>query len=464
MRWVIGFLVLSAIALSGALVWFLTSQPGTFGATGVRSPEAFVPEESPDGGPALSESSPVIRMDDQALLRLEAELAHAPETSVKSDEERLAAAWEWVRANRPPDRAYNDLEARMLALADAIFDGEEQSILWAMNRSILEFEMVRAFDADGDGLVTDAEMQAFSAENMSIASSFEHPYLRSKLDADGDGRLSSDELARLHGLAGMQGALAGVIERARVEAWDSDLDGVLSGAEAAAGIETALANVKVFEDGHLEVVSDASMIDAGEQQAVRESLAENFGTPLLEMTDVRREILAVQALAQGLLDAMRVDNMDASLMRAQAMADFPRAPEQADFDANGDGQIDGVEGEAFAAAAVEYQKQVAEWSARQTAMTLRRQFEHAAREHDLNGDGRLSDAEWDTRLDDLLAARRKRLFLRSYDLDGSGRVDPTELTRFLDWHKEGSIRADANFDGVVNVLDLQTMMENYTGQ
>lgn len=463
MRWVIGFLLVASVSLAGALVWFLTAQPSG-GKAGAAGRDAGAGGDATADAVTADEGSALIRIDDEAFLRLEAELAIASATDVETDGDRLAEAWEWVRDNRPSDRAYNQLEAKMLAVIEGVFDGEERSILWAMNMSLLEVEMIRALDADADGVVTDAEMMAFAGANIHMLSSVDHPYIRSKLDMDRDGELSQRELSKLHDMASMQGAFARVLERAQAEAWDSDLDGALSAAEVAAGNEKALASVQVFEDGHLEVVSDASRVDPGEPQAVMEVLTESFGESTVATVEAQREILAAQAVAQGLLDAMRVDNMDPNAMREQVAAEFPRAPEQAEFDVNHDGLIDGSEAEAFAAAAVEYQRQIAEWSAVQTAMTLRRQFEHATQEHDLNGDGRLSDEEWGVRVDDLLGARQKRLFLRSYDLDASGRVDSTELTRFLDWHKAGSIRADANFDGVVNVLDLQAMMESYTRQ
>lgn len=456
------------VVLAGALGWFLTSQPSA-GGSRLSSREGVEPHDvdllaESEGGGGPSGAPAMMRIDDEALLRLEAELALAPATVGRTDEERLAAAWEWVRANRPPERPYNDLEARMLALTQTALDGQEGSILWAMNAAMLEVEMVRALDANADGVVTDAEVETFAAENLNMLAMLDHPYIRSRLDANRDGQGPAGEVSVLHDLASMQNAIGGVAERAKIESWDVDLDGALTEAETLAGMEATLASVEIHEDGPIEVVSDASLIDQNEQEAVKQTPTERFGPSTLKAMEARREILAVQTLAQSLLDAMRVENMDKNLLGEQMMQVVPKAPEQMDFDENGDGQIDGIEGEAFAAAAQEYQKQIAEWSARQTARVMRMGFEHAMREHDLNGDGRLSDREWDMRLEDLLAAREKRLFLRSYDLDGNGRVDSTELMRFLDWHKAGSVRADANFDGVVNVLDLQAMMANYTKQ
>lgn len=89
------------------------------------------------------------------------------------------------------------------------------------------------------------------------------------------------------------------------------------------------------------------------------------------------------------------------------------------------------------------------------ALALREQFEHARREGDLDGDGRISPDEWERRIDTLLDARADRMMLRVLDLDGDGWVGAHELARYLDWYRAGSLRADANFDGAVDARDLE---------
>lgn len=476
MRWVLGFLVLAGLAAAGGLVWFLTGTPpqgfmGTSGRSHVMQGDALVHvDETPTIADATPETSPegvddpLLVSRDQALARLQAELNDAQPAPLRSDEERLAAAWEWVRGHRPPDRPYNQLEAKMLALMDVIFDGEERSILWAMNTSLVEVEMVRALDADGDGMVTDMEVAAFSDANVNILNSIDHPYIREKLDVNHDGTVDGTELEKLQSLASMQGAFAGVLERAQLERWDTNRDGVLSASEKQAGEETALTQIKLFEDGHVELVEDAGQIDAGEQQAVKDSIAEKFGEPMLAAMESQQQMLATQALVQSYMDAMRVENLDQNQIRAEMMKSVPAAPAQSQFDLDGDGTLNAEESSAFSQAVSTYQNDMQEWMSRQSAEALRLEFEHAARQSDLNGNGRMESGEWDQRLENLLAARQQRLFLKSYDLDRSGGVDSNELNQFLDWHKSGSLRADANYDGVVDSRDLQTMLENYQRQ
>lgn len=466
MRWVASVLILVGVMLAAMTAWYLTShQPArpTEQLTGTSNEDNSSLAAQGAGEDAAAEQDP-IRIDDEALMRLEAELSKAEPVHDKSDEERLAEAWEWVRANRPADRPYNELEAKMLALLEVIVEGEKRDALWMMNSSLIEFEMVRALDANRDGIVTDDEVARFREENISMLSALDHPYIKAKLDTDGDGELSSEEMAKLEGLASMQGAFAGVLERAQIERWDTDLDGVLTDAELEAGKSAMLSQVKFFPDGHVELVDDPSEILPEEQEQAKAELAEKFGENVLEVLESQKEMLATQALVQDLAEAMRVENMDQNQMREELMKSVPKAPSQMDFDADGDGVITDTENQAFAEALQEYQKRMQEWSAQQTTLALRMEFEHATSEHDANGDGRMSEDEWDTRLHDLLTARGRRLFLRSYDIDRSGRVDPDELNRFLDWHKNKSLRADANFDGQVDIRDLEKMLANYRDQ
>lgn len=472
MRWVLGFLVVAGLATAGGVVWFLTARSAT-GVTptsgrdsGARS-VPFVAEggdEQAGGTEALEPSANSVFMDDTALARLEAELKQAEPVEGRSDEERLAEARAWVAGNRPADRPYNELEAKMLALIEVIFDGEERSALWAMNTSLIEVEMVRALDANGDGVVTEDEVKAFSEENITILGALEHPYIKEKLDTNKDGELSQEELAKLEGIANMQGAFAGVLERAQIERWDLDENGELTEGEIEAGQEATMSQVKYFSDGHAELVADASEIDAAEQQAVKDELAEKFGAQVLDVLERQKEMIATQALVQSLMESMRVENMDQNELRAEIMKNFPKPPEQFEFDADGDGAIDETEGAAYAEAAGQYQQKIQEWGSQQAAIALQMEFNHAISQSDSNSDGRMSDPEWDVRMDELLTQRDQRLFLRSYDLDRSGQVDPSELNRFIDWHQAGSLRADANYDGVVDARDLQQVQENYIRQ
>ena len=83
---------------------------------------------------------------------------------------------------------------------------------------------------------------------------------------------------------------------------------------------------------------------------------------------------------------------------------------------------------------------------------------------DSNADGRMSPDEWDQRIGGLLNERDQRLYNRSYDLDRSGRVETGELVSYLDWYRAGSMRADINYDGVLDGRDLETMAGRYQSQ
>lgn len=79
---------------------------------------------------------------------------------------------------------------------------------------------LEAMDADKDGKVTEAEIDAFQAARIAAA------------DADGDGLMSASELSAMH-LAQMSERAEAMAAR-MIEEFDADGDGKLSGAEMAA--------------------------------------------------------------------------------------------------------------------------------------------------------------------------------------------------------------------------------------
>lgn len=421
-------------------------------------------EQGLDGGDTnaadAAEAERLAAARDEALEALRAELEAAEPYIGRTDEQRLADAWAWVKANRPPDRPYNEIEARVLALMDVIFDGEERSAEWLMNASLIEVEMLRAMDTDGDGQVTDHEMNMFMEENLMTLGGFEHPYIKAKLDTNGDGELSQEEMAALQRVIGPDGAFKGVLDRAQLEAWDTDRNGFLSDSEHADGMAGSGDALKEIVAQQMKSMEDAGMFD-GEAGAQRRAEIEQQMEEGVQKAMGENAELAGFMTAQELMEAMRVETMDQKEMQAELMASMPQPPDYQSFDADDDGTVGPGETEAFTAAMQEYQKTVQDYAAQAAAEFLRRQFEQATGQSDTNGDGRLTPNEWDARLEMLLAQRDQRLFVRSYDLDDDGSVGQNELMNFVDWHRAGSLRADANYDGIVDARDLERAMQIY---
>ncbi len=404
------------------------------------------------------------RIEDAALARLEKELEEAEPYTGKTDEQRLAEAWEWVNANRDPSNPYNELEAKLLTLLSAMLDGDEQSAAWLMNASLIEFEMTRALDADGDGIVTDEEMQAFEDSGVSQLNSMNHPYIIERLDTDGDGEVSPSEQEAILAIVGQDGAFAGVIERARLDQWDANNDGVLSDGEREDGLAASSGLLGELVDTQMNAMEASGAFDGEGGDARREEMRAAIEAQMADTDNEQMRQFNEMMIAQELMEAMRVETMDQAAIQAQLMADMPQAPDFTAFDTDGQPGMSETEQAAMKEAMDDYQQQIQEFQANATARYMRAQFNYAAGQSDADGDGRMTPDEWDARLTMLLAARDQRLFKQSYDFDGDGVVRSEELMTYLDWQKEGSIRADANFDGVVDPRDLEFMMINYQRQ
>lgn len=398
--------------------------------------------------------------EDKALAALKAELAEAEPYTGRTDEQRLADAWAWVNANRDPSRPYNEVEAKMLALMDVMFDGEERSAEFLMNASLIEVEMLRALDTDGDGLVSDEELKAFNDENLAGLGALEHPYIKEKLDTNGDGEVSDEEMAGLERIMSPDGAFAGVLARAQIEEWDTNRDGLLSPEERDSGKAGSGDAIKELAAQQMQMMEESGMFDGEGGEAKRAEMEAQIAEGLAQAMGENSD-LAGFITAQKLMDAMRVENLDQQQFQAEMMASMPQPPDYQSFDTDGDGTVGPGETEAFQEAMTGYQAEIQEFTKDATGLYFRKAFDHAAGQSDTNGDGRLTPNEWDNRLDMLLTQRDERLFLNSYDLDGNGAVGSDELMTFVDWHKAGSLRADANFDGVVDTRDLEQAMTTY---
>ena len=407
-------------------------------------------------------NAPPLTAEELALTELREEISRAEPVAFRSDEQRLAEARAWVEANRDPDWPYREIEVQILALMDVFTDSDKRSAEWVMNMSQIEVEMIRAIDADGDGQVSDDEVQRVIDENISsIFNPMEHPYLQEKFDTDGDGVVSSEEMA---GLASMmsEGALAGAFERGKLEAWDADNDGFVSESERVAGEQAAREQVEEIFSSILDA-SGADLDLTEEQRAELDPAYVQQIDAARAQFEAAQEMMIDQAASQSLMEAMRLDNL-ASPDQTELMQSMPQPPDVTTFDIDGDGMMSDEETATQMLAMQEYQEEVQRWGAELTAYRLKDQFDHAIAQSDTNADGRLSDAEWEARFDDLLDERDERLFLQSYDLDGSGRVEAGELSTYINWYRQGSLRADINYDGSIDGRDLEQMARAFQGQ
>jgi EF hand len=462
---IIGAVVLAVIVAAVVIPKMMGGKAASTGAmTTAEATEADRLAAEAEAAEAALAAQRDRRIEDAALVRLEKELEEAEPYTGKTDKQRLEEAWEWVNANRDPDNPYNELEATLLSLWATMLDGDEQSAAWLMNASLIEIEMTRALDADGDGIVTDEEMQLFKDSGIADLNSMDHPYIVERLDTDGDGELSQEEREAMIAIIGEDGAFAGVIQRARLQKWDTNNDGVLSDGEREDGLASGGNGLKALMDQQMEAMEASGTFDGEGGDARREEMRAAIEAQLADSDNEQMRQVADMLIATDLMTAMRVENMDQQQIQTEMLADMPQAPDFAAFDADGEPGMSETEQAAMNEAVADYQQQVRDFTADATARYMRAQFDNAASQSDANGDGRMTADEWDARLTMLLAERDQRLFKQSYDFDGDGVVRSEELMTYLDWQKAGSMRADANFDGVVDPRDLEFMMINYQRQ
>ncbi len=453
--------VLAGVMLFG--VPSLTGQP-----VGPTPPIATTDDNDPSrvaSDDATSDTDPSsaptrIRIDDAALARLEAELASAAPIAKQSDRERYEEALAWVHEHRPADWPYQEFEARFLGTLGTILDGEHRAAGWLMNLGLIEIDMVRALDADGDGAITFAEMYAYSQADLRNLGELDHPFLLARIDRNQDGQLSDDERSIVDSVAFFRdGAFAGVFDRAMINAWDTDNDGELTDAERDAGqAELAQTSDPIEQlEAQLAEMDANGMFDGPDGQARRAEFAARIAEERESFEQTQQ--MAMIELAQPLIEAMIFQDRD------QEVAEKPVfvSPQPDTFDADSDGIINDDEQRQFQIATDEYNnaRSSSGWV---NANDAYQAFARDAAMGDTNRDGLFTPNEWDLHIETLIARRDAKLFRLSYDLDNDGRVGQTELTTFIDWYQAGSLRADSNYDGLIDARDLEFMMTNYQNQ
>lgn len=446
---------LATVLTVGILAYFKAKSRAGAGNAQTTGANPAADESSADTGANAQPPT----AEELALTELRDELSRAEPVESRSDEQRLAEARAWVAANRDADWPYGEIEAKILALMDIFTDSDKRSAEWVMNMSQIEVEMIRSIDADGDGQVSDDEVQRYIDENIAgIFNPLEHPYLQDKFDTNGDGAVSPDEMA---GFASMmsEGALAGAFDRGKLEAWDADDNGFVSDEERVAGEQAAHEQVAEMFESFMDIGgTNLDLTDEQRAEMPAEQIAQIDAARA--QLEAAQDMMINQTASQTLLEAMRLDNLE-SLDQTEVMQSMPKPPDAMTFDIDGDGSMSEDEIAEQQLVMQEYQEEIQQWGAELTAYRLRDQFDNATTEHDTDADGRMSGDEWEVRIDDLLYERDHRLFLSSYDLDSSGRVDANELTTYINWYREGSLRADINYDGAVNGRDLEQMARSF---
>lgn len=426
----LGLSVCTAAVLAG--VW-LTYRSGSSDASS-QGAGPLARHESSTNAPADDHTAP-----ESAGSPAAPATANPHASASRFDEERLVRAWEWVRAHRPVDRPYNELEAETLALLEAASDAGEGSALWQINTGLISALTVRAIDADRDGQVSDDEVLAFLADRESMPPLGEHPFFQNGLN-EGNSRLA-------------------LLERSRLDLWDADLDGRLSDDERNAGERAEFElQVDTLVQRELNAMENQGLFhEAGGREQAEIELRERFMQSPFEAGLPSMAMLT----AERMLVAMSLDDLSRHARDVDFNSNVPFPPDVNTFDANADGDVDSAEMLHYDKAMLDYEEAVLTLSEQADVNFLRHRFDAAVSEGDIDGDGALTASEWDMYIDRLIEQRDQRLFLISYDLDGDHSVTQSELSMLLDWHKAGSPRADVNYDGVIDARDLEQAMRRY---
>lgn len=374
---------------------------------------------------------------------------------------RLLAAREWVAANRPADWAYAEYEALSLARFAASVDGERPTVADLLERLRIDDLMAEAIDADRDGRVSDDELASFAA----FASELEyrqHPYMVALLDTNGDGMLSSEEEARASQLRANAAIFHEMTERAKLRAWDTDGDGRLSEVESAEGMEDLFSRIELHPDGTIEWLAQPGAQTQADHEAALAAMEKERGQYWADTRRAQRDDRLDQMLARPYIEAMTVQPLGGVM--PESIERLPAQPDPAAYGADADGALNQEQLAAFTRAMETWEAAVGDGRALQAAYIALATFERAAAESDTDGDGRLSPEEWELRAATLAETKAKRLLGLEYDLDGSGKIEGGELVTYLGWYRDGSLRADVNYDGRLDAIDLEAMARNFQGQ
>lgn len=450
MRGAAAWVVASVAGVAAVAGWGCDGSSGGGGSAVNTTGGATASGDATSGGPgvdagALDKAAVVDEAtgaggepEDEALAKLRAALTAAGPLVEVSTAERMEEAMAWIAANRDPASPFNAFEARILAIWAEWFDGETDTMSVSRMVSMMEveIEIMRGMDLDGDGRLSEGELDQWVESGMFQMNPMEHPFVRAKFDEDGDGTLNEAETKALTEY--MQKSFAEgmlpVRDQAALVAWDSDGDGVLGDGEREAAMAEVLAKSPFLD------FDKNGKLEGGEADAASWTMAsEYFQQMRLEDMGVAQQ----EQAAQGRL-----------------MQEHP-APDFNAFDIDGEAGLSTQEAAEFQRAMEGWREELEAAAGLMARDMIAKRFESALSRHDVNSDGLLMPDEWERRLTEMRRERDTRMFRYHYDTNKDGAVDSSEVDGFLQWHRAGSMRADANLDGRVDPLDIQAFMQSY---
>lgn len=363
--------------------------------------------------------------------RLEAATEGIPPNPLVGSVARLERARAWV-ADNMGDRSprEQELQSQMIAVVESVLGGE-----LSLDRfgSLMEFETLELWsrDADGDGVLSESEA---SESDSPLGDAFDDSllYFGGRFDTDGDGVISDDESDAANEALekSVSPMMQSLVDRVVVVEWDANGDGVVSDNELAMG--------------HVSLGLDAD-------------------DPRIKDSGIEERFELYMPLVDGFETASRfMDPLEWSAPPVQES--IPASPTRGDYDFDGDGTFSAVEQQAFDAEHEAWRGELNAYYDRVRAASVLSSYEATSKVMDSDGDGRIADGEWSDGFGSLRQQRDARVFRYLYDRDGNGGFGESEVVRFMNAYDAGSIYADADMNGTVDVKDVVLFRDRVLGQ
>jgi len=278
-------------------------------------------------------------------------------------------------------------------------------------------QILKQFDTDGDGQLSDAERTAAKAAHEQRRADGRQRMLE-RFDADGDGQLSDSERREAHQSFQGQRSQGPRGQGDRLEG-PRDQDGTIHGRRgqpAQFGDPQRPSREQILR--HFDADGDGQLSES-ERQAAREQLSQ------------RRDQQSERGRRDGFQGEQRQGGQQGQ--RSDRRGPPPEVMER--FDIDGDGRLNETEHRAARA-------------------DLESRRARAMERFDADGDGRLNDAERRAARDAFGQERR----LHRLDSNRDGSFSETELADAFELIRSGDPEADFNGDGIVDVRDAELLI------